>query len=351
VQRRLVFVTRYRGFLSVLVVVMHAGIIYGGQGPWYLVTPPDASWVGALARFLSFITRSFVPGAFFFLSGYFVPGSREHRGAWGVLRSKAVRLLIPLAVYTFVANPLLVRAAAAWGPGGSAAAWPAFSAGPLWFLGVLFLFVLLSLGARPAFSEGPAPAASRIPSQPWILLSVLVSALLSFLLRGVFPTDAWISHLPMYVILFAAGIKAGKEQWLEEIASLPIGAWSALAGAGLLLFPALGMRGSFPPGGFRWQSAAFALWDAVTGMGLFIVTLVLFSRARWVIPGTGESFSSSAYALYLLHPPIVVLLALGMRDAPLSPALAWITLSIAGTCLPWGLTAALRKATGFPRAF
>ncbi|MBE3065429.1 MAG: hypothetical protein IMZ69_10485 [Spirochaetes bacterium] len=33
-------------------------------------------------------------------------------------------------------------------------------------------------------------------------------------------------------------------------------------------------------GGLSWQSGAYALWEAVAGTSLFIVTFVLFARAR-----------------------------------------------------------------------
>ncbi|HTP59933.1 MAG TPA: acyltransferase family protein, partial [Spirochaetia bacterium] len=240
-QRRLVFVSRYRGFLGALVVLIHAGITYGAAGAWYYVQPAGDPWLRTLASFLSFAARSFVPGAFFFLSGYFVPGSLEHRGTWGLLRERCMRLLIPLAVYALVANPLLVRVVAFRGSGGSVRSGLIFGPGPAWFLAALFVFLLVFLGARWAFPGRPAATARGIPSQPRILMSIVVFAFLSFLLRSLFPADDGISRLPMYAILFAAGIKAGTEQWLEDIASLPIGAWSVLAGGGLLLFPVLGM--------------------------------------------------------------------------------------------------------------
>ncbi|HUI70346.1 MAG TPA: hypothetical protein VL354_07470, partial [Spirochaetia bacterium] len=84
---------------------------------------------------------------------------------------------------------------------------------------------------------------------------------------------------------------------------------------------------------------------------VFLVTLVIFARARWVVPGIGESFGGSSYAIYLLHTFAVVLLALGMKNLSVHPAVKWIGLSVLGVCLPWAASRALRKVPGFSRVF
>jgi Acyltransferase family len=362
-QRRLLFVSRYRGFLIVLVVLIHTGITYGAAGSWYYTEEHDVLWLKALGTFIGAVAQSFALGAFFFLSAYFLPASLEHRGAWGLIRERSVRLLIPLGSYSFIANPLLVMAVAAWGCGEPLPVGPWFGTGPLWFVEALYLFMLVYLGGKVLLRLDIAFRPKRgIPSRRAILLYIIVAAGLGFFVRTVFPIGRSISNLqpgffPMYVILFAAGIKAGREQWLEDIASLPTGFWAVLAGLGLFIFPVLGIAGgalhrtgSFL-GGFTWQSAAYALWEAATGTALFIVTLVLFSRARWITPGVGESFSSSSYGIYLLHAFVLVLLALAMKDLAVHPAVKWMTLSVCGVCLPWPVTRLLRKVPGFSRIF
>jgi len=223
------------------------------------------------------------------------------------------------------------------------------------------LFVLLYLAGKllvPNLRVIELP--KGIPSRKAVLLYIAVAAALGFFVRTVFPIGREVFSLPigsfpMYVILFAAGIKAGREQWFDTIASLPVGLWTGLAGLGFALFPVLGIAPGQTPdpsrffGGLTWQSAAYALWEAGTGTCVFIVTLVIFARTRWVVPGIGESFGGSSYGIYLLHAFVVILLALGIRNLAIHPAFKWMTLSVCGVCLPWAATGALRKLPGFSR--
>lgn len=108
-------------------------------------------------------------------------------------------------------------------------------------------------------------------------------------------------------------------------------------------------RNPLRSGGLTWQSAVYALWEAWTGTSLFLVTLVLFARARWIVPGAGESFSGASYGIYLFHGPVIILPALAMKGLPVPPAPKWAALSLSGVCLPWALTVGLKKLRGFAR--
>ncbi len=360
-QRRLVFVTRYRGFLIVLIVLIHTGITYGAAGSWYFTDNHDVLWVKLAGTFIGALSQSFALGAFFFLSAYFLPGSLESRGVGAYLRERAIKLLIPLVIYCFVVNPLLVMAVASWGHGKSVGLGPWFGTGPLWFVEALFIFTLAAIAAMKL--SPPLPHILRrtgIPGTGAIILYILAAAALGFVVRIFCPIGWAVSNLqlgffPMYVILFGVGLKAGRERWLEDAASVQIGLWSFLACLGLVAFPFVlflgGASGDARPflGGLAWQSAAYALWEAMTGTSVFIVTLVLFARARWMVPGAGESFSGSSYGIFLFHGPIIILIALAMRGAAVHPALKWLALSLCGVGLPWALTAGLRRVPGSSR--
>ena len=361
VERKILFVSRYRGFLVVLIVLIHTGITYGASGSWYYTEPHDVPWLKVLGTYVGAVAQSFAVGAFFFLSAFFLPGSLARRGVWDLLKERAIRLLIPLAVFFFLANPFLVKAAASWGNGAAIPPGPVFGSGPLWFLEALYVFTLVYVGGTLVLPRGLRTGLPKgLPGRRGILVYILAAAALGFLVRIPFPIGSEVSNLqpgffPMYIILFAAGIKAGRGQWLEAVPSIPIGFWCLAAGLGLVLFPVLGIAGGglrdTAPflGGLTWQSGAFALWEAGTGTSLFIVTLGLFSRARWVVPGVGESFSESAYGIYLLHAFVVVLLALAMKGLAVHPGIKWTTLSVCAVCLPWAVTLVLRRAPGFSR--
>ena len=119
----------------------------------------------------------------------------------------------------------------------------------------LFIFTLVYLAVKMIRGPSRPPLLPRgLPSRPLIVTYILVAAALGFAVRLVIPVGQSVHNLqlgffPMYVMLFAADIKAGNEAW-----------------------PFLG--------GLTWQSGAYALWEAVAGTFLFIVTFVLFARAR-----------------------------------------------------------------------
>ncbi len=159
-----------------------------------------------------------------------------------------------------------------------------------------------------------------------------------------------LGYFPMYIILFAAGIKAGNEKWLEKLPEMRIGPWVAVAAAFVvLLVPMLVLGGALEGGvgaflgGVTWQAAAYAGWEAVTGTALLIVSFVLFSRGRWKPRGIGASFGSASFGIYLLHAVTIVPLAIAMVALPVHPALKYIILSVCGVCVPWAVTLLLRR--------
>jgi glucan biosynthesis protein C len=103
--------------------------------------------------------------------------------------------------------------------------------GPLWFVKALFLFSLVYVALKLVRrSRGRTLFAPGFPSRAMIFTYILAAAALRFAARLVFPIG-WIFHnlqlgfFPMYIILFAAGIKAGEEEWLERIADVRIAPW------------------------------------------------------------------------------------------------------------------------------
>jgi hypothetical protein len=360
-QSRIVFVSRYRGFLITLVVLIHTSITYGAAGSWYFSEPHDVLWVKIAGTFIGSLAQSFALGAFFFLSAYFLPGSFDRRGIGPALRGRAVRLGIPFLLYYFIANPLLVMAVSTWGEGHPLGFGPWFGSGPLWFVEALFAFTLLYAGARMIARRAPGkPARRGPPSRIAIILYILVAAALGFGARVFFPIGWAVSNLqlgffPMYIILFVVGLRAGREDWLQNVGFHKIGLWIGITAVGIVLYPVVLIGGGalrdVSPflGGLTWQNLVYALWEAATGTALFITTLVLFARARWRATPVGESFGTSSYGIYVLHAALIILLALAMKGLPVHPAVKWVILSVFGVCGSWGLTEALRLIPGVSR--
>jgi len=84
--------------------------------------------------------QSFVLGFFFMISGYFTPGSYSRKGARTYLRDRFIRLGIPLLVYFFSINPLIVYTLYVRSMGYPVPLQNFFGTGPLWFLETLLIF-------------------------------------------------------------------------------------------------------------------------------------------------------------------------------------------------------------------
>jgi glucan biosynthesis protein C len=77
-------------------------------------------------------------------------------------------------------------------------------------------------------------------------------------------------------------------------------------------------------GGVRWQSLAFALWEQFMCMAM-VVTLLVWFRRRFNRQGPlAKKLSAAAYATYIFHQPVIVLLMLALRGIRLDMGLKWL---------------------------
>ena len=176
---RLHFVDWLRVFLVVSVIADHVMYVLSDgffpmYGPWL---PPDDITRRVSFVFL-FFNQAYFMALFFFLCGYFVTPSFERKGASRYLQDRAVRLLIPVAVYELLLMPL--NCAIAQGmtspnnPPGLAAAPSAFAwwfqalreigigRNPMWFTITLFIFELLYSAFRAALRAASPGADARL---------------------------------------------------------------------------------------------------------------------------------------------------------------------------------------------
>jgi len=314
-QSRKSYLDNLRAFLIILVIVHHAGQAYGPGGAWPVIDGDPVRWLGT---FFS-INAAFFMGLFFFISGYVMPGAYDKYGAGGFLKSKVLRLVVPLAVVSF---GIFVPINYAFGN------YPSFGSyvshlmtndgvqsivGHLWFVQHLFIYsavfaaaVYIKRKIRPRSGSEP----SRADFSPVTLYAaavvLLVSvALLSFAVRGEYPIDRWIvlagyvrsepAHLPQYAIFFILGTLCGRYGILERVRAID----GKLFGAAALIV--IGVRIA---GGDRWFHAspmAYAFIEsalAVTVSGGLLFFIRDYVRMR---TGVSRFFSDNAYGVYLYH--------------------------------------------------
>ena len=351
--RRLYHLDNLRSSLIVLVILHHVALIYGAAAPFYYVEPPfNQPVAGTVLAIFVLVNQSWFMGALFLLAGVFTPGTLHRLGPAVFLRRRLVRLGIPILAAIFVLEPL-ARLGFFLMPANLTGIanppdWSVYPAlmglGPLWFVALLLLFDTgYALWWRfSAPSRGPVPPPCG-PSLWHILALTLGLAAAGFGLRYLVPLGKeialvfdilnfpTIAYLAQYVGLFLVGTLAGHRGWDRHLTDAE-GVWGIAAAvlATIVLFPPavsgqlFSLAFADPPlfvGHGHWQSAAYALWDSVAAVGLCLGAVVVFRRF-FGRPGlVGRFLSHHSYTVYIIHSPILVYLAYGLRAVDL-PALA-----------------------------
>jgi hypothetical protein len=316
---RIAYLDNLRVLLTVLVVLHHIAAGYGDIGAWYYHEPVSGPGSLLAFTFLMAINQTFFMGFFFLLAGYFVPGSLARKGTRAFLRDRLVRLGVPLLVYYVLINPLVCRivGGAGWEPG----------PGPMWFVELLLVF---TIGYPVATRVLPAAAPLQIDVASTTMLA-LGMGLASFLIRTHFPVNVWVTfptmqpaHVSQYVCLFAVGAWASGSDLGGRLSPALVRYWHwmmLLASAGVLAafisadIPGDG-RTTLEPliGGWTWQSLVTSLWEQTFAVGLIAHLLRTFRERRNAAGPILSSAAASAYTVYIVHPVVVVLLALALRD-------------------------------------
>src|SRR5579871_84870 len=364
---RLLFVDNLRWVMIVLVVTMHAAVTYSNMGRWYYT---ERAQLGMASR-LFFATyqvwlQAFFMGFLFFIAGYFVPPAFDRKGPWKFLRDRAVRLGIPTLLYMTLIGPasiyflLHVRK-----PAESFAGWwvgyelgPSLregGTGPLWFCAALLIFCLVYAMVRMIWGRSSASRA-WVPGNAQVVMLILTMATATFLVRVVQPigTAVWNMQLcffSQYVVLFTAGLHAGRHGWLERIPR-PFGIrWLRISLAGgavawfaiLMLATRMHWQTQSFDGGLHWQSALLAAWESFFCAGVCL-GLVVWFRDRFDNQGRLARFlSDNAFAVYVFHPPVVIGISLVLRQASAAPALKFAVVSVTAILASFLLAPVLRR--------
>jgi len=371
---RLLFVDDIRVFLTILVLLHHLMIIYAGTGNWfYTEGMQDASKAmqsdvtEALGGWFCAVNQAYFMGLFLLISAYFVPGSYDRKGTGRFLKDRLIRLGIPLALYSWVINPVFVYVVTyrsidkpfwryfpvEYFKGGL------IGQGPLWFIEVLLIFSLvhvlyrLIVRARP---DGPAKE-TRFPSNRAIVVFALLLGLTGFLVRGEFVMDEYnfkplnlqIPFFAQYIALFVLGLIAYRRNWLTELPDKTGRLWLRIAILMIILWaPMMVVNGAIYDdnsfkGGWCWQSLVYALWESLLCMSMCIGLVYLFRRYRNRRGRIAAFLVPNAYTAYLIHAPVIATLAWGLRDLTWYPLLKWALVSLIAVPLCFGISALIRK--------
>jgi surface polysaccharide O-acyltransferase-like enzyme len=358
----LFFVDHLRAFLIIFVIMHHLAVVYGASGLFYYKEPlrndPLASLV--LNVFVT-INQAYFMGFFFLISGYFTPGSFDHKGSTSFLKDRLLRLGIPLVVFLLVLGPIACIGLYYWTNITTPLIWlyPAllilgYAVGPLWFIELLLLFDFGYIAWRRVTRTHALPVKREVkpPSYLAVGFFVLALALVSYLLRIVVPVGMFLpvlglptpAYLPQYLSFFILGVIAFRRDWFRTIPNAMgmVGFGVALV-ATILLLPLALNGGADTNGNGHWQSAVFAFWDSTFAVGMCLGLLTFFRRFFNGSGRFGRFLSQHAFTVYIIHPPILVLLALALRGIHPEPLLKYGLAVLLSVPLCFALAYLVRK--------
>lgn len=351
---RLQYIDNIRVFVIVLVILMHLAVTYSGFGSWYYNEGAGIGTVETiLFGFFQSFLQAFFMGLLFLISGYFVPAAYDRKGFGKFLKDRLIRLVIPGVVYMVIINPLLSYYLADFLgeklPGFfhyysqyMTSVWVLEGSGPMWFVLALFLFNMVYAFVRLVRKN---PSAWTVNVSPKLLIGLgLLIALLAFLIRIVLPigTDflnMQLCNFAQYILLFVAGIIAYRGDVFSKLNAKTGKRCLILAlGPGFLFWAAFMILGgaldgeTFYNGGLTWQSAAFSVWESMTAILVSYGLLTLF-REKFNTQGKlGSGLSKSAFATYMFHPPIIIVVCLLLRPLAIMPIFKFLLTAV--ICVP-----------------
>jgi surface polysaccharide O-acyltransferase-like enzyme len=366
----LFFVDNLRILLIIMLVLHHLAITYGHSGMWYYLDGLPDDITVLIATLFTAVNQAFFLAFFFMISGYFTPGSYDRKGPWPFLKDRLLRLGIPLLFYIVIIDPLIVYAVASSVRGIQVSFWKflgqyygnyrGLGTGPLWFIEALLIFAIIyalwRLLARPSVT--PAQRDGKPPSNLAIAIFALLLGVITFVVRLWLPIG-WefellslqFPYFPQYIALFVVGIIAYRLNWFLGIPTATGKVWLGIAIIFILVvLPILfvlggALEGNTDPflGGVHWQAFALAIWEQFVCMGMVIGLLVLFREKLNHQGKLAKDMAASAYTVFIIHAPVIVFLALALRDISLYPLLKFVLVAPIAIALCFVLAHYIRK--------
>ncbi|HEX7865063.1 MAG TPA: acyltransferase family protein [Variovorax sp.] len=359
-----------RALAFLFVILYHVGMYYVADWPWHLKSPHAAEWLQWPMRILNLWRMDLV----FLISGVSLGFLSRGQGTWGLLRSRGLRLMLPLAFGMAVIVPYQAYAQGVANglvaPGfgafllrylSMAEPWPkrAFDGAEfgitwnhLWYLPYLFTYTALVALTLPLWNSAAGQWVRRTFNglRGWKLLLLPVVPLLVFtmLLASRFPAthnlvrDFHLHSLYFTMFLYGywMGVDTGVWKELERLRRVSL----ALAVAVIATFIALRVGAKGPASGLLMDTLRMLyLWLAVAtilGHGHRYLNRP-WPWLRWA--------NESVYPWYVLHQTLIIvgvsLLAPLALGPVIEPALL-VALTLLGC---WLLTDGLIRRTNLLR--
>lgn len=325
-----------RALLTALVVFHHTAITYGASGGWfYREVAPTGSLSGTLLILFTAVNQAFFMGLFFLISGYFTPGAIARNSPRAYLRERLIRLGLPLLAFGFLIGPATVALAATargrsfWGSLVQVWSERLFVVGPMWFAEALLIFAALVTLVVAITGRLPLQTPRPFPGNAILVGAAILTAVAAFAVRLVWPVGTEVLGLQLgyfasYVVLFAAGIAGAAGRWWGEVPAAQARVWLIVAAITFWALPvALALSGPeaghLAAGGWNWQAALYAAWEPLVAWGIILGLLRV--AARRPFGPISAPLGRLSYAVFVIHPPILVATSLAWREVAAPPLL------------------------------
>lgn len=373
---RLAWIDNLRTLVIVLVVNMHACVTYSHVGSWYRMEDPEPAMPVKIAfLFWQGHLQAFFMGLLFFLAGVFAHRSVERRGPAAFLRERATRLGLPSLLFMLLIQPFMLYVLLGYPHvpdrpslgvlyGRYLASGKILSgSGPMWFALALLCFCAVLAGVR-AWKPVRTPAtkgSSNAPGVAALLGFGAVLVLATFAIRltqpiGTNVLNFQLCFFPQYIAAFVVGVAAGKHGWLDALTSsrrARIAGGLGCLGGPLALAIIAGLGGPPPESGpdpyaGGWNGRAFALvaWEQFAGLGLALGLMAWFHQQGNSSGPVATWLSERAFAVYVLHPPVLVGLTPLLRPVAINPVVGPVALTAIGLIVSFMLADGVRRAPG-----
>jgi glucan biosynthesis protein C len=333
---RLFYLDNLRIYLTILVVLHHAALAYGGAGNWGVKDPAVDDISPIFLFFFNAVNQSYFMSAFFLLAGYFTPRSFERKGSKQFLIDRLIRLGIPIAIYTTILININEYILDVWYRDSIYNIKIEYDPGPLWLVQALLFFAAIyvifrALADRSATKKSIQLYRDTFPPDAILFLCIGILTVLTFLEHLVFPVGKAIflnfqaGFFVHYTFCFYIGVLAYRGDWFVRLSKAQARRWGILSLVVIpLYFVMMVLGGALESeenvakftGGLYWQSFALSLWFWFTFLMVgIIVFLLYFFRERLNQAGPmAKTMAANVYTVYIIHQTVLYALNILLLD-------------------------------------
>lgn len=362
---RLLYLDNLKIVLTTGVIVAHAAMTYGAAGTWLYEEPALSDVTSWLLGALVGVGAMFGLGLFFLVGGMLTVAPLRRRGPRRFLVSRSWRLGVPLLAYVAIVWPVL-----RWltdRAGGdtqslvdfyrfelTGSRWQRLGSGPLWFVAIL-----LVVTTGWSFLRWARPARTGTGSDPMrarhLVATGVAIAGATFLVRSRFPLDSeqfldlhvWL--WPQSAAMFVLGATARERGWLGELPhALRRGCRRVIVVALLALGAMIVLSDGPEPfkGGWHWEAAGLALFEGAFSVSAAVIVADRFRRRHAAQHRLGRRLARSAYGAFVAQGPVLVLIALAIRNVDVPGDIKFLLLAATAVICSFGLADACLTLVG-----